>query len=331
MNQKPFRTLLLWIIWGATAVITYFSLYRGGEVWEFVRSDQSRITWLIIGLFVFGLIGSFILTIMVTLEALVANRVDESVAGQGLKVIDRLPRQRAVGRFFIELKTTTETGNGSIDTEALLTSELSIYQRISHSIDVIGNLLITLGLIGTVVGLTLVLTGLTGSLEALGHDSEMMLSGLRKAMAGMGTAFYTTLLGAVLGGVLLRVFAQITEHGINSVYDAVMRTCLVHCAADLQPSMQRDLRQLDTQIEALGLRIKVLQHAFNESRETMSRFREEAVLLRDLSQDENKILLEHIRLHKHSIEMMRGEVNAMRRINKSWWERLRDVIMGPKS
>lgn len=331
MNQKPFRTLLLWIIWGATAVITYFSLYRGGEVWEFVRSDQSRITWLIIGLFVFGLIGSFILTIMVTLEALVANRVDESVAGQGLKVIDRLPRQRAVGRFFIELKTTTETGNGSIDTEALLTSELSIYQRISHSIDVIGNLLITLGLIGTVVGLTLVLTGLTGSLEALGHDSEMMLSGLRKAMAGMGTAFYTTLLGAVLGGVLLRVFAQITEHGINSVYDAVMRTCLVHCAADLQPSMQRDLRQLDTQIEALGLRIKVLQHAFNESRETMSRFREEAVLLRDLSQDENKILLENIRLHKHSIEMMRGEVNAMRRINKSWWERLRDVIMGPKS
>ncbi len=331
MNQKPFRTLLLWIIWGATAVITYFSLYRGGEVWEFVRTDQSRITWLIIGLFVFGLIGSFILTIMVTLEALVANRVDESVAGQGLKVIDRLPRQRAVGRFFIELKTTTETGNGSIDTEALLTSELSIYQRISHSIDVIGNLLITLGLIGTVVGLTLVLTGLTGSLEALGHDSEMMLSGLRKAMAGMGTAFYTTLLGAVLGGVLLRVFAQITEHGINSVYDAVMRTCLVHCAADLQPSMQRDLRQLDTQIEALGLRIKVLQHAFNESRETMSRFREEAVLLRDLSQDENKILLENIRLHKHSIEMMRGEVNAMRRINKSWWERLRDVIMGPKS
>ena len=137
--------------------------------------------------------------------------------------------------------------------------------------------------------------------------------------------------GEGLGGVLLRVFAQITEHGINSVYDAVMRTCLVHCAADLQPSMQRDLRQLDTQIEALGLRIKVLQHAFNESRETMSRFREEAVLLRDLSQDENKILLENIRLHKHSIEMMRGEVNAMRRINKSWWERLRDVIMGPKS
>jgi hypothetical protein len=204
------------------------------------------VTWLILGLFVFGLICSFALTILVTLEALVANRVDESVAGKGLKAIDRLPRRRSVSRFYTALKTTTEASNGNVDIETLLTSELSIYQRISHSTDVIGNLLITLGLIGTVVGLTLVLTGLTGSLEALGHDSEMMLSGLRTAMAGMGTAFYTTLLGAVLGGVLLRVFAQITEHGINSVYDAVMRTCLVHCAADLQPTMQRDLRHLDT-------------------------------------------------------------------------------------
>ncbi len=326
MNQKPFRTLLLWIIWAATAVITYFSLYRGGEVWEFVRTDQSRVTWLIIGLFVFGLIASFIVTILITLEALVANQVDERVAGKGLTAIDRLSRRRAVGRFFSALKTTTQSGNGSVDTEALLTSELSIYQRISHSTDVIGNLLITLGLIGTVVGLTLVLTGLTGSLEALGHDSEMMLSGMRKAMAGMGTAFYTTLLGAVLGGVLLRVFAQITEHGINSVYDAVMRTCLVHCAADLRPSMQRDLHQLDAQIEALGLRMKVLQHAFNESRETMARFREEAALLRDLSQEENKILFDNLRLHKHNIEMMRGEITAMRRINKSWWERLRDAL-----
>ncbi|MGE0372966.1 MAG: MotA/TolQ/ExbB proton channel family protein [Gammaproteobacteria bacterium] len=330
MNQKPFRTLLLWIIWAATAVITYFSLYRGGEVWAFVLTDQSRVTWLILGLFVFGLICSFALTILVTLEALVANRVDEGVAGKGLNAIDRLPRRRSVSRFYTALKTTTEASNGNVDIETLLTSELSIYQRISHSTDVIGNLLITLGLIGTVVGLTLVLTGLTGSLEALGHDSEMMLSGLRKAMAGMGTAFYTTLLGAVLGGVLLRVFAQITEHGINSVYDAVMRTCLVHCAADLQPTMQRDLRHLDTQIEALGLRIKVLQHAFDESRETMARFREEATRLRDLSQEENKILLDNIRLHKHSIEMMRGEVRAMRNINKPWWVRLRDAFWEQK-
>jgi hypothetical protein len=331
MNQKPFRTLMLWAIWAATAIITYFTLYRGGEIWAFVQTDQSRITWLIIGLFVFGLLGSFVLTILITLEAVVATRVDERVAGKGLKAIDRLPRRRSIGRFYTALKTTAESTHGNIDVEALLTSELATFQRISHSIDVMGNLLITLGLIGTVAGLTLVLTGLTGSLEALGHDSEMMLSGLRKAMAGMGTAFYTTLLGAVLGGVLLRVFAQITEHGTNSIYDAVMRTCLVHCAADLHPSMQRDLHQLDSQMEALGLRMKVLQHAFNESRESMAQFREEAARLRDVSQEENKILLENMRLHRYSVEMMRNEVKQMRRANKPWWERLRDAFWQQKS
>lgn len=331
MNQKPFRTLMLWAVWAATAIITYFTLYRGVDVWAFVQTDQSRITWLIIGLFVFGIIGSFILTIIITLEAVVATHVDERVAGKGLKAIDKLPRRRSIGRFYAALKATSETSNGNVDIEALLTSELATYQRISHSIDVIGNLLITLGLIGTVAGLTLVLTGLTGSLEALGHDSEMMLSGLRKAMAGMGTAFYTTLLGAVLGGVLLRVFAQISEHGVNSIYDAVMRTCLVHCAADMQPSMQRDLHQLDTQIEALGQRMKVLQHAFAETREAMTHFREETARLRDVSQEENKILLENMRLHRYTVEMMRKEVKAMRRANKPWWARLRDALWQQKS
>lgn len=331
MNQKPFRTLMLWAIWAATAIITYFTLFRGVDIWAFVQADQSRITWLILGLFLFGLACSFTLTLFVTLEAVIAHHVDERVAGEGLKAIGKLPQRRGVGRYFTSLKATTENSNGNVDIEALLTSELAIYQRISHAIDIIGNLLITLGLIGTVAGLTLVLTGLTGSIEALGHDSEMMLRGLRKAMAGMGTAFYTTLLGAVLGGVLLRVFAQITEQGINSVYDAVMRTCLVHCAADLQPTLQRDLHHLDTQIEALGLRIKVLQNAFAESRETMARFREEAARLREVSQQENQILHDNIRLHKHNIELMRGEVKAMRRVSKPWWLRVIDAIRESKS
>lgn len=74
----------------------------------------------------------------------------------------------------------------------------------------------------------------------------------------------------------------------------------------------------------------MLQHAFDESRETMARFREEATRLRDLSQEENKILLDNIRLHKHSIEMMRGEVKAMRNINKPWWVRLRDAFWEQK-
>lgn len=331
MNQRPLKTLFIWTIWAATALICYLTLYRGNDIWVFVERDASRISWLILGLFGFGVVASFLLSLSITLEAIVAQRVDETVAGKGLKALGGLGRKRRVARFFEDLKLTTETNNATPDVETLLTSELGIYQRFSHTLDVIGTLLITLALVGTVVGLTMVLTGLTGSLNALGYDQEMMLSGLRKAMSGMGTAFYTTLLGIVLGGVLLRVFAQITEHGVSSVYDNVMRTCMVHCAADLQPSAQRDLHFLDSQVEALSIRVKALQLAFKASKEAMSDFREEAIQLREVSRQENAILLENLRMHRHNVEMMRDEVKEMKRLNKPWWVRLREALWAPKS
>ncbi len=329
MNQKPLRTLLLWTIWAATTILAYVTMYSDTEVWDFVRSDTSKVTWLILGLFVLGVVGSFALTLLITVEAFTTFRIEDEVKGQGLSGLRGRPYKRAVGRFFSALRATLEA-NGQIDVEALLNTELAVYQRVSHTVEVIGNLLITLGLIGTVLGLTLTLTGLTSSLDALGHDQELLLSGLRKAMAGMGTAFYTTLLGAVLGGVLLRVFAQITDHGVEGLFDRLMRICLVYCSADLQPSMERDMRFLNSELEALGQRIKVLQVAFGESKNAMADFRSEVTSLKEISRDENEQLLDSIRYHKHYCEVLREEVKHMRAINKPWWVRLRNAIWSPK-
>jgi hypothetical protein len=308
------------------------TLYSGTGVWDFIQHDVSKITWMIIGTFAVGITASFILALMITLEWRGAQHIEELIAGKGLSALDGQPRihRFRVGRFFEGLKASIQGNNGRPDVENLLTSELATYQRVSHSIEVVANLLITLGLIGTVFGLTFVLAGLTGSLEALGHDQEMLLSGLRKAMAGMGTAFYTTLLGAVLGGVLLRVFAQITEHGIHGLYDTVMRACLVHCAADLSPTLERDLRFLDSQIDSLNVRVRTLQFAFKESQDAMMAFREEAARLREVSQQENATLLENIRMHKYNIELMREEFRSLRQLTKPWWVRLRDALWEPK-
>ena len=161
MNQKPLRTLLVWTIWAATALISYLTLYRGNDIWLFVEHDSSRISWLIVGLFLFGVAGSFILTLLITLEAIVAQRVDEQVAGKGLKALDRLGRKRGVARFYQALKTAAETNNTLPDIETLLTSELGAYQRYSHTIDVLGTLMSTLALVRTVVGLTVMLPVLT--------------------------------------------------------------------------------------------------------------------------------------------------------------------------
>ncbi|MFQ5469688.1 MAG: MotA/TolQ/ExbB proton channel family protein [Gammaproteobacteria bacterium] len=330
MNQKPFRTLFLWVIWVAATLIVYVSLFQDTEVWEFLINDPSRITWLIVGLFLFGILSSFLLTIMITLESIDAFYMEDTIKVKGLMATQVRSARRVVGRFFNSLKSILQV-NGRPDVEALLNVELAFYKRLSHSVEVIGNLLVTLGLIGTVAGLTLTLTGLTGSLEALGHDQEMLLSGLRKAMAGMGTAFYTTLLGAVLGGVLLRVFAQITENGVESLFDKLMRVCLVHCSADMVPSLERDLRFLDGEIEALGHHLNALQDAFKDSGVAITDFRREVNDLKEMTNDENESMNHRIRIHQTYSQILKEETQLLNKTKGSWIERIIRSVKGTRS
>ena len=111
MNQKPLRTLFVWTIWAATALISYLTLYRGNDIWLFVEHDSSRISWLIVGLFLFGVVSSFVLTLLITLEAIVAQRVEEQVAGKGLRALADPGRKRGVARFYQALRTATESNN----------------------------------------------------------------------------------------------------------------------------------------------------------------------------------------------------------------------------
>ena len=288
MIQRGYRALVLWIVWATAAIIIYFGLYQDTEVWDFVKRDPSRITWAIIGLFGLGVIASFILTITLTLESIKVDLLESIAKKEGWLGIQQTDKKGCVASYFSSLRTIVEN-NGELNIEALVDVEFSIYQRSAHALEIIGNLLITLGLIGTVVGLTLTLTGLTGSLDALGHDQDQLLSGLRGAMSGMGTAFYTTLLGAVLGGVLLRIFAHIDESGVESLENSLTRICLVYCSADFKPSLERDMRIINSQIGDMRGNIQSLQNLLNDTRQAMSDF---AIETKQPGQDSD---IEHLR------------------------------------
>lgn len=326
MDQKPFRTLILWTIWASAAIAIYLSLYRDTEVWAFLETDPSRITWLIMGLFGMGLLGSFVLTIMVTQESYRAMQLDQLARDGGLKAIIVKSRKRAADRFFHAIQSTLDS-KGQPEVETLLNVELAAYERIGHMVELVGNLLITLGLIGTVMGLTLTLTGLTGSLEALGSDQEMLLQGLRTAMSGMGTAFYTTLLGAVLGGVLLRMFAQISLHGVEGLHDNLLRISMVYCSADYAQTMERDVRHLNNEIAALEANVRRLEQAFGSSHLAMSDFRTEIKRLSEANPDEDsKPLHVLIQEHRAYCNALRDEMRMLASMNKPFWIRLRDLF-----
>jgi biopolymer transport protein ExbB/TolQ len=274
MIQRGYRALVLWIVWAAAAIIIYLGLYHDTDVWEFVKQDPSRITWAILGLFGLGVVTSLSLTILLTLESIKVDQLEFIAKRDGWLGIQETDKKLCVANFFEALRNIVDN-NGELNIEALVDVEFAIYQRITHALEIIGNLLITLGLVGTVVGLTLTLTGLTGSLEALGQDQDQLLSGLRSAMSGMGTAFYTTLLGSVLGGVLLRIFSHIDEHGVESLENALTRICLVYCSADFKPSLERDLRIINAEIQGMARNIEALQKLLTNTREAMGDFAEE--------------------------------------------------------
>lgn len=271
MVQRGYRALVLWVVWAAAAIVIYLGLYQDTEVFTFVQHDPSRITWAIMALFAMGVVTSFVLTILLTLESIKVDELEKIAKRDGWLGIEEADKKGCVAEFFNSLRTIVNN-NGVLNIEALVDVEFSIYQRTSHALEIIGNLLITLGLIGTVAGLTLTLTGLTSSLDALGQDQAQLLAGLRGAMSGMGTAFYTTLLGAVLGGVLLRIFAHIDENGVESLEDSLTRTCLVFCSSDFKPSLERDLHLINAEIDTMSRNIAGLNNLLSSTREAMREF-----------------------------------------------------------
>jgi hypothetical protein len=69
--------------------------------------------------------------------------------------------------------------------------------------------------------------------------STLMQSG--GALSGLDTAFYTTLLGAIFGGVMLRVLTNVVEANITKYAAHVAELTEVN----VLPSMRRMARQLE--------------------------------------------------------------------------------------
>ncbi len=325
-QQRGYRPLFLWVIWAAAALAVYLSFYQDTDVWEFVENDTSRITWIIMFLFALGVLASFTITMMVTRENLRVQKLEGLAQLNGLAGLEVNESSRfASERFFSALKQVARNSNQPPNVGALIEIELSPYARASRMVELLGNILITLGLIGTVMGLTLTLTGLTGSLESLGEDQEELLRGLRQAMGGMGTAFYTTLLGAILGGVLLRVFAQINLHAVEGLSDSMHRICLVYCATDLQPTLEKDLSFLEAQIRSLGQNTDELRRSFLEARETLAEFERQLhdVRQRAWNPQEKDALQTLVETHRQYMRVLRQEAEAHAYLYGTPTERIR--------
>lgn len=264
--------------WAISALTVFAMMSRKADVTGFIAQDQTHVTWMIIGMFMLGMAVSLIQALKLTAEWFRAYRIEAMMINKGLAGIRSRGGRYLVDRFVDAMHTIFER-NGRVDVDALIDVEFAAQHRMSQFVGLLGNLMITLGLIGTVLGMTITMNGLSGALGSLGVNQHLLVEGLRSAMSGMGVAFYTTLIGSVLGGVLLRVFAWITDASVNGLQDLMLRSCIVHASADLEPGDDRHIRALDISVQRLQERVELLNLALRASREEMGMLREEAATM----------------------------------------------------
>jgi hypothetical protein len=76
-----------------------------------------------------------------------------------------------------------------------------------RTLSVISGLMVTLGLIGTILGLIISVAGLEAIMSEVGIANKNIFGGVKETIQGMAIAFYATLFGAVLGAVVLRMLS----------------------------------------------------------------------------------------------------------------------------
>ncbi|MBD2484950.1 MotA/TolQ/ExbB proton channel family protein [Planktothrix sp. FACHB-1365] len=232
MIQKIPKDFHIWLFWLTTTLIPM--ILASDQRWRYQYSDKTGITNIIIILFIISLVINVTNTIRIAIEF---SQINNS---KGL---------------FKEHITTLERaaqGKLSISQDFSLTIIENRLLRQESWVQLFANLSITLGMIGTVVGLTLSMEGLSeamGSMTNVGSETGGNFNdptiGLKQALSGMSSAFITTLAGAVLGGFFLKLLSHSTINLIEDLIDQIRYKAELEIIPKLQQQIwEKDVRNL---------------------------------------------------------------------------------------
>ncbi|MEM7292354.1 MAG: MotA/TolQ/ExbB proton channel family protein [Pseudomonadota bacterium] len=192
--------LLRYMILNIAALAILGFLWMEGWITQMLEQDVTRITQIIIGVFIFGWVICSYKVFRCSQELNAVSQPD-----------DYGPSRAA---WYLENAAKTR-GDSRVAIAECLRSRL--YSRISV-IRTVANNLIILGLIGTVIGFIISLSGVEAERVADVASVAPMVSTL---IQGMSVALYTTLVGAVLH-VWLTMCYQVLATGTVNLVNAII-------------------------------------------------------------------------------------------------------------
>ena len=209
LMNNPNALLYKWLVINSFAALLVYVAWLRDWINLVIESDASSLS-LVIGLvfLVFWLTSSFHI---LSINREVSRFAEGETTGVAADYFERLRRKGV------------NLGQEKVD-QTLLASTLRARMFLPIQIVAyVANVLILLGLIGTVVGFVIAVSGLGDSIAG-GTNIERVQGVLGQIVNGMGVALFTTLLGAILGGLWLQIHYQMLVRAVGGlIVDVVER------------------------------------------------------------------------------------------------------------
>ncbi len=188
------------MIWAAYVVVmlvvlaaTLYKQFSAG-----IAADTSYFSLVIAATFLCSFVYSFFTAARLRREWKGINRLSWTI------------NNHAAANSVAERLALSIVNHGSPDTakvKDLVDSYYSTQEVPLRTLSVISGLMVTLGLIGTILGLIISVAGLETVMTQVGIANKNIFGGIKETIQGMAIAFYATLFGAVLGAVVLRMLS----------------------------------------------------------------------------------------------------------------------------
>ena len=199
MNYK-YLLILRYSLINLVGLTFLFILITQGYLSKAIKADITNMVLVIIGVFSVGFILAAYRTFWVSKELNYAMKKKLPVLSLASEYVSNTKKLDASSR-----------NNLAISLRLKLATKINFIKFIS-------NTLVILGLIGTVVGFIIALSGVDGSVSSNPEEVSKMVSTL---IQGMSVALYTTLVGSICS-VWLNICFQILSTGTNKLLSRII-------------------------------------------------------------------------------------------------------------
>ena len=199
MNYK-YLLILRYSLINLVGLTFLFVLITQGYVSKAIKADITNMVLVILGIFSIGFILSAYRTLWISREL-------------NYSLERKLPALSLASEYVLNSKKLDASSRNNL----AISLRLKLATKINF-IKFIANTLVILGLIGTVIGFIIALSGVDGSVSSNPEEVSKMVSTL---IQGMSVALYTTLVGSICS-VWLNICFQILSTGTNKLLSRII-------------------------------------------------------------------------------------------------------------